>query len=75
MCTSIKRDLCCICSPMIMGCYGIGVTRLLASAIEVLSTSDNHLRWPTVLAPYQICIIPQVVSIGLGLKLHTTSGE
>ncbi|KAI0225488.1 putative proline--tRNA ligase, mitochondrial [Lamellibrachia satsuma] len=41
-----------------MGCYGIGVTRLLAAAVEVLSL-DDQIRWPRVLAPYQICIIPQ----------------
>ncbi|KAK2191520.1 hypothetical protein NP493_49g10028 [Ridgeia piscesae] len=41
-----------------MGCYGIGVTRLLATAVEVLSL-DDEIRWPHVLAPYQICLIPQ----------------
>lgn len=41
-----------------MGCYGIGVTRLLATAVEVLSL-DDEIRWPRLLAPYQICLIPQ----------------
>ncbi|XP_006824315.1 putative proline--tRNA ligase, mitochondrial [Saccoglossus kowalevskii] len=40
-----------------MGCYGLGVTRILAAAIEVSST-DNEIRWPHLLAPYQIYIIP-----------------
>ncbi|XP_032757002.1 probable proline--tRNA ligase, mitochondrial isoform X1 [Rattus rattus] len=40
-----------------MGCYGLGVTRILAAAIEVLSTEDC-IRWPSLLAPYQVCIIP-----------------
>lgn len=41
---------------LIMGCYGIGVTRLLAASIEVLS-SENDIRWPTLLTPFDICII------------------
>ncbi|XP_074077450.1 putative proline--tRNA ligase, mitochondrial [Macrotis lagotis] len=40
-----------------MGCYGLGVSRILAAAIEVLSTEDC-IRWPGLLAPYQVCLIP-----------------
>ncbi|XP_058159503.1 probable proline--tRNA ligase, mitochondrial isoform X2 [Dasypus novemcinctus] len=40
-----------------MGCYGLGVTRILAAAIEVLSPEDC-IRWPSLLAPYQVCLIP-----------------
>uniref|UniRef100_UPI00398F1323 probable proline--tRNA ligase, mitochondrial n=1 Tax=Pristiophorus japonicus TaxID=55135 RepID=UPI00398F1323 len=40
-----------------MGCFGLGVTRILAASIEVLST-ENNIRWPSLLAPYQVCIIP-----------------
>ncbi|XP_005001131.2 probable proline--tRNA ligase, mitochondrial isoform X1 [Cavia porcellus] len=40
-----------------MGCYGLGVTRILAAALEVLSTEDC-IRWPSLLAPYQVCLIP-----------------
>ncbi|XP_051174070.1 probable proline--tRNA ligase, mitochondrial [Leptopilina boulardi] len=43
--------------PLSMGCYGIGITRLIASAAEVLST-EQELRWPISLAPYTVCIIP-----------------
>ncbi len=43
-----------------MGCYGIGLTRLIAAAVEVLS-KDQDLRWPEYLAPHQICIISQKV--------------
>ncbi|XP_041064227.1 probable proline--tRNA ligase, mitochondrial isoform X2 [Carcharodon carcharias] len=39
-----------------MGCFGLGVTRILAASIEVLSTEDD-IRWPSLLAPYQVCII------------------
>ena len=40
----------------IMGCYGIGISRILAASLEVLST-ENEIKWPTLLAPYDICII------------------
>lgn len=40
-----------------MGCYGLGVSRILAAAIEVLST-DEGIRWPGLIAPYQICVLP-----------------
>lgn len=39
-----------------MGSYGIGVTRLLAAALEVLS-DDYNLRWPSLLAPFDVCVI------------------
>ncbi|KAG6461502.1 probable proline--tRNA ligase, mitochondrial [Manduca sexta] len=42
--------------PVIMSCYGIGVTRLLASSLEALST-DKALRWPRAIAPYSLIII------------------
>ncbi len=41
--------------PMIMGCYGIGVNRVLASAIEQLNDKDG-LRWPRSLAPFDAII-------------------
>lgn len=45
-----------------MGCYGIGVTRLMAAAVEILTPSDsNTLRWPRRIAPYQVAILPPKV--------------
>ncbi|BFZ16805.1 hypothetical protein BsWGS_19843 [Bradybaena similaris] len=41
-----------------MGCYGLGLTRIIQSTIEVLST-ENSLRWPKLIAPHQIYIIPK----------------
>ncbi|XP_012941867.1 probable proline--tRNA ligase, mitochondrial [Aplysia californica] len=41
-----------------MGCYGLGMTRILQASLESLST-DASLRWPRLLAPYQLCIIPK----------------
>lgn len=40
-----------------MGSYGLGVTRILASSIEVLS-NEEEIRWPHTIAPYRIVIIP-----------------
>ncbi|KAK3609898.1 hypothetical protein CHS0354_036662 [Potamilus streckersoni] len=41
-----------------MGCFGLGVTRIIQASVEVLSVDDN-IRWPEVIAPYHVCIIPQ----------------
>lgn len=40
-----------------MGCYGIGISRLIAASVEILST-EQEIRWPFVLAPFSVCIIP-----------------
>lgn len=40
-----------------MGCFGLGVTRILAAAVEVMSTEDT-IRWPGLIAPYQVCVLP-----------------
>ena len=39
-----------------MGCYGMGVTRLVAAVIEQ-NHDDNGITWPTPLAPFQLHII------------------
>ena len=43
--------------PMEMGCYGIGVTRVIAAAIEQ-NHDDKGIVWPASMAPFQIAIIP-----------------
>lgn len=43
--------------PFIMGCYGIGVTRTMASIIEQ-HHDDNGIIWPLSVAPYHVSIIP-----------------
>ena len=40
-----------------MGCYGIGVTRVVAAAIEQ-NNDERGIRWPTALAPFQIALVP-----------------
>ncbi len=42
---------------MIMGCYGIGVNRIIASLIE-RSHDENGIIWPLSLTPYKVIIIP-----------------
>ena len=42
---------------MIMGCYGIGVSRTIAAAIEQFS-DENGLVWPVPIAPYHAIVIP-----------------
>ncbi len=40
-----------------MGCYGIGVTRVVAAAIEQ-NHDDRGIIWPDNIAPFQVCIVP-----------------
>jgi prolyl-tRNA synthetase len=42
--------------PMIMGCYGIGVTRVAAAAIEQ-HHDDDGIRWPMPIAPFHVVIV------------------
>ncbi|MHC9532763.1 proline--tRNA ligase [Dellaglioa sp. L3N] len=43
--------------PVILGCYGIGVSRLLA-AIAEQQADENGLVWPRSIAPYDVHVIP-----------------
>jgi prolyl-tRNA synthetase len=43
--------------PMEMGCYGIGVTRIVAAAIEQ-NHDDKGIIWPEPMAPFAVAIIP-----------------
>ena len=43
--------------PMEMGCYGIGVSRIVAAAIEQ-NHDERGIAWPQPLAPFQIAIAP-----------------
>ncbi|MFN3483921.1 MAG: proline--tRNA ligase [Planctomycetota bacterium] len=55
--------------PMVMGCYGIGVNRILAAAVEN-HHDDAGIVWPRELAPYAVEIVtidhkkPQIVETG-----------
>ncbi len=42
---------------MTMGCYGVGVSRIVAAAIE--QNHDEHgIIWPTTIAPFQVALVP-----------------
>jgi len=42
---------------MYMGCYGIGVTRLVAAAIEQ-GHDERGIVWPTAIAPFEVALVP-----------------
>ncbi len=44
-------------TQVIMGCYGIGVTRCIAAAIEQ-NYDDNGIIWPVSIAPYEVSVVP-----------------
>jgi prolyl-tRNA synthetase len=43
--------------PLVMGCYGIGVSRVVAACVEQ-SHDSGGIIWPTSLAPWQLVIVP-----------------
>lgn len=43
--------------PVIMGCYGIGVSRLLSAIIEQ-NSDENGIIWPQTIAPFDIHVVP-----------------
>ncbi|CAM3403028.1 proline--tRNA ligase [Brevibacillus invocatus] len=48
--------------PMIMGCYGIGVSRTIAAAIEQ-NNDENGIIWPVAIAPFHVHVIPVNVKV------------
>ena len=58
--------------PMIMGCYGIGVSRLVSAIIEQNNDAQGII-WPKEVAPYQILVLPldvtnsQIMQEAIGL--------
>lgn len=43
--------------PVIMGCYGIGVSRLLSAIVEQ-QADDRGINWPRNIAPYEVHLVP-----------------
>jgi prolyl-tRNA synthetase len=43
--------------PMVMGCYGIGITRILGAAIEQ-NFDDRGIIWPEAIAPFEVVVCP-----------------
>ncbi len=50
-----------VARPFIMGCYGLGVTRTVAAAIEAFH-DESGVIWPMSMAPYQVLVLPINVS-------------
>ena len=44
-------------NPMFMGCYGIGVGRTMAAAVEQNNDKDGII-WPVEIAPYHVIVVP-----------------
>jgi len=42
--------------PFQMGCYGIGISRIVAAVVEQ-HRDDDGIAWPKALAPYEVCVI------------------
>jgi prolyl-tRNA synthetase len=61
--------------PIVMGCYGIGINRIIAGLIET-SHDAAGIVWPMALAPYEVEIVPLNVTdeetVKLADKLHET---
>ncbi len=59
--------------PIIMGCYGIGVNRIVAGLAET-SYDESGMIWPVAMAPYEVDVCPVKVtdeaSVAAAEKLH-----
>jgi len=59
--------------PILMGCYGLGVSRTIAAAIEA-NHDANGICWPINIAPYEVAIIiaytPDAAQMSEGMKLY-----
>lgn len=62
-----------VLKPMLMGCYGIGVNRIIAALIECSHDKDGII-WSPELAPYQVLVLPLNVKdkwcLDAALKIH-----
>lgn len=54
--------------PYIMGCYGIGISRTAAAAVERYH-DENGIIWPVAIAPYQVIVVPVNTNDELQMKV------
>jgi len=63
---------------MVMGCYGIGITRTAAAAIEQ-HNDGNGIIWPMSIAPYEVHVVPLQMNdaavVATGEELYRRLGE
>jgi prolyl-tRNA synthetase len=57
--------------PVIMGCYGIGIGRTAAAAIEQGSDKDGII-WPLPIAPFQVAVVPVNISEQIQKEVAST---
>ena len=54
--------------PFVMGCYGIGISRTAAAAVE--RHHDEHgIKWPIAIAPYHVTVIPVNIQDEMQMKI------
>jgi prolyl-tRNA synthetase len=56
--------------PIVMGCYGIGISRLVATTIEQ-NHDDDGIVWPMAIAPFQV----ELVTLGQNAELNEAAGK
>lgn len=54
--------------PVIMGCYGIGVTRLMGTVVEIMN-DESGIIWPKAITPYHV----HLISLGQNTETMTTA--
>lgn len=60
--------------PYVMGCYGIGISRTAAAAVE--AHYDEHgIKWPLAIAPYHVVIVPVNIKDELQMKVSNQMYE
>jgi prolyl-tRNA synthetase len=57
-------------APLQMGCYGIGITRILGAAIEQ-NFDDKGIVWPTSIAPFEVVLCPMGYDRSEAVKAET----
>lgn len=60
--------------PFVMGCYGIGISRTAAAAVERYH-DDNGIIWPVSIAPYHVVVVPVNTRDDLQMKVATAVYE
>ena len=54
--------------PLVMGCYGIGVGRTMAAAIEQNNDKDGII-WPKAIAPFEVVVVPVNAKVPVQLEM------
>jgi prolyl-tRNA synthetase len=45
-------------NSVIMGCYGIGISRLMGTIVEIYAQGDSKMTWPESISPFKVHLIP-----------------